>query len=367
MPGPSAPLQTGQPGSISWVNAMHTLDSRQQMPSSWDEVYLLQEALQPSIRSFTSITARSPPVVPGSPWLPYASQLDILQRESSRVWSADRRPGASPRLAELAAWTGGISAVGKAGFHITEEMTEEFMHAKLREFRHRDGSLGWHQAKFVQQEHDKFQSILLAADARRERLKAQSVEGTGQQDASENTKSIFDNIVARDPERYLAWLSTMGYFYFTTNHHNPYALSWEEWCEWKAPRSFEICCKQASAVRRPALGPGTIDRTKYGPPGDRPTITLEEAKKGNRRSMEFRNTANGMEVYLKEKAQYYKIGGEAMSREAAAHYYAIRGEDVWLVESVDSVQEAYEDPNRQMEAQIEVEFGCQALAAESQR
>lgn len=160
MPGPSAPLQTGQPGSISWVNAMHTLDSRQQMPSSWDEVYLLQEALQPSIRSFTSITARSPPVVPGSPWLPYASQLDILQRESSRVWSADRRPGASPRLAELAAWTGGISAVGKAGFHITEEMTEEFMHAKLREFRHRDGSLGWHQAKFVQQEHDKFQSIL---------------------------------------------------------------------------------------------------------------------------------------------------------------------------------------------------------------
>lgn len=83
--------------------------------------------------------------------------------------------------------------------------------------------------------------------------------------------------------------------------------------------------------------------------------------------MEFRNTANGMEVYLKEKAQYYKIGGEAMSREAAAHYYAIRGEDVWLVESVDSVQEAYEDPNRQMEAQIEVEFGCQALAAESQR
>ena len=364
MPGPSAPLQTGQPGSIPWVNAMHTLDPRQQMPSSWDEVYLLQEALQPSIRSFTSITARLPPVVAGSPWLSYASQLDILQRESDRSWSADRRPGASPRLAELAAWRGGISTVGKAGFSITEEMTEEFMHAKLRDFRHRDGLLGWHQANSVQKEYDKFQSILLAADARRERLRAQAVEGTGQQDASEHTTSILDNIVARDPERYLAWLSTMGYFYFTTDHHNPYTLSWEEWCEWKAPRSFEMCCKQASTVSRPALGPGTIDRTKYGPLGDRPFITLEEAKKGNRRSMEFRNTANGMEVDVEEKAQYYMIGGKARSREAAAHNHTIRGEDVWLVEPVDSVKEAYEDPTRQMEAQIELEFSCQALGAE---
>lgn len=257
--------------------------------------------------------------------------------------------------------------VAEAAFHITEEMTEEFMHAGLRGYRHRDGSPGCHQANFVQQEHEKLQRFLLAADARRERLRAQAVEGTGQQDASENVTSILDNIVARDPERYLAWLSTMGYFYFTTNRHNPYALSWEEWCEWKAPRSFEVCCKQTPEVRRPALGPGTINRTKYGPPGDRPTITLEDAKKGNRRSLEFRNTADGMEVYLKEKAQYYMIGGEAMSREAAAHYHAIRGEDVWLVEPVGSVKATYENPSRQMEAQIEAGFGCQALAAECQR
>lgn len=42
MPDSSAPLQIGQPGNIPWVNAVHTLDSRQQSPSTWDEVYLLR-------------------------------------------------------------------------------------------------------------------------------------------------------------------------------------------------------------------------------------------------------------------------------------------------------------------------------------
>ena len=248
--------------------------------------------------------------------------------------------------------------VRKARFSITEEMTEEFMHEKLRGYRHRIGSPSWHQERFVEHTHNEVQSMLLAAEAREGSLGAEPVEGIGQQHPLGNMMAILDNIVARDPERYLAWLSTMGYFYFTTNDHNPYALPWEDWCAWTAPRSFEVCCEQASAVRRPPLGPGAIDRTKYGPPVDRPTITLEEAKKGNKRSMEFWGAADGMEISLEEKAQYYIIGGEATSREAAAHYHAIRGKDVWLFDPLHTFKEVYNDPSRQRELEIETSFRC---------
>ena len=243
--------------------------------------------------------------------------------------------------------------VVKAEFDITEDMTEGFIHARLRGKMH-----GWHQDKSVEDKHDEFQSILLAADARREEFRAPVAEGIGQQDVSENITTILDNIVARDPERYLAWLSTMGYFHFTMYAHNPYTFSWEEWCTWVAPKSFEECCKQASIVRRPSIGPGRIDGSKYGPPGDRPTIALEEAKAGNRRAMEFRYTTNGMEVSQKEKAEYCMIGCEATSREAAAQYYAIRGEDVWLFEPINSIKEAYNDLSRKREVEVEADFRC---------
>ena len=239
--------------------------------------------------------------------------------------------------------------VGGAKFHITEEMTEEYMHAKLRAYRHPDGSLGWYQDKISERGYDRVQSFLVTADARKGK-------GKGEQDISEKITAILDSIVGRDPGRYLAWLSTMGYFHFTTKDYNPSGSSWEDWCKWKAPRSFEICCKQARDVDRPSSGPGAIDRTKYGPPGDRPTLTFEEAKRGNKRALEFQNTADGMEVSVKEKAQYCMIGGEATSREAAACYYAIRREDVWLYNPMESVKEAYNDSSRLRESEIEASF-----------
>ena len=366
MSGLSTLLLKVQPGSKQWVKALWELDSRQHMPSNWDEVDLLQEALKPSIRSFSRITSRSPPHVLGSAWSSYATQLDVLQRESDRCWRADRRHGAPPKLAGLNPWRGGILMVYKAGFHITEEMTEEFMHARFKHAKscgdkHREGSPSRQHDTYINKTYDHFQKLLLAADARKERLSrlsTQAVEGNGKQDDSESITAMLDNIVARDPERYLAWLTTMGYFYFTMSDHNPFNLDWQDWCMWKAPRSFELCCKPASAVRRPPLGPGAIDRTKYGPSGDRPAITLEEAKKGNRRSMEFRGTAKGMEVSQKEKAQYHMVGGEATSREAAVHYSAIREEDVWLFQPMNSLEEACNDPSRQREAELETSFRC---------
>ena len=362
----STPSLTEKPGSKVWVEALWELDSRQHMPSNWDEVDLLHEALKPSIRSFSRITSRTPPTVIGSAWSSYATQLDVLQRESDRCWKADRRPGAPPKLAALDPWKGGILMVYKAKFHITEDMTEEFVHPRFRDknspgCRHREGSPSWQQDRYISKTHDHFQDLLEAADARRAkliRLEIQSLDGNGNRDCSESITAMLDRIVARDPERYLAWLTTMGYFYFTMSDHNPFNLDWEEWCTWKAPRSFQLCCQPASPARRPQRGPGAIDKTKYGPTGDRPTITLEEAKKGNRRAMEFRGTANGMEVSQEEKAEYHMLGEEATSREAAVYYSAIRGDNIWLFQPMESFEEACDDPSRQREAELEASFRC---------
>ena len=360
IPGSSIPLQMDQPSSIPEVNTIDALDSREDKPSTWNEVYLLQEALKPSIRSFTRVTARAPPVVPESHWLSYADQLEILQRESDKHWTLDQRAGAPPKLAKLASWRGGIIMVDGAEFRITEEMTEQFTHQKFRRdvLPDQHGTLGWYQQTFNEQAHNELGCHLSAANARRESFRAQVAEGQDQHDASENIATTLDSIVARDPERYLAWLSTMGYFHFTTDRHNPYGYSWEEWCTWIAPRSFQIYCKPDVVVMWPPFGLGAVNAAKYGQLGDRPTISLEEAKRGNRRALEFLDGADGLEVSTKEKAQYYMIGGEATSREAAAHYHAIRGEDVWLFEPTNSFIEAGNDPSRQREAEVEASFEC---------
>ena len=356
MLGLSAPMQVGQPGSNPLVNVAYVQDSRDEKPSTWDEVCLLQEAMKPSIRSFTYVTSRTPKFDPETIWRSYAEQIEILQSESDRYWNADHRSGDPPILVRLDEWRGGILMIDKAGFLITEDTIKEFKHPALGRKRHRVNSPGCYQDTFGEQAHNEVKRILSAADARSERSRAQAVEGEEQQDVSGNTVESLDRIVARDPERYLAWLSTMGYFYFTMKDHNPYGFSWEDWCKWQAPRSFGSCCKQHVVVRRPPLGPGAIARTKYGQSGDRPTITLDEAKKGNRRAMEFRDTGNGMEVSMKEKSQYYMVDGEATSREAAAHYHVIRGEDVWLFEPEKSSKELYDDLSRQREAEVEASF-----------
>ena len=360
MPSPSTPLQLGQPSSISGVNSVDALDSREDKPSTWDEVYLLQAALKPSFRSFTRVTARAPPVVPDSHWLSYADQLEILQRKSDQHWITDQRSGPPPRLAKLASWKGGITKVDGAQFHITEEMTENFMHRDFRQniLPDQHGTLGWYQKRFSEQAHNELRCVLSAANARRESFTAQAMEGQEQQDATESVTTIIDSIVARDPERYLAWLSTMGYFHFTTDIHNPHGYSWEDWCTWIAPRSFQICCKQEFEVMWPPFGVGAVNAAKYGQPGNRPTISLKEAKRGNRRALEFLDGDDGLEVSTEEKPQYYMISGEATSREAAAHYHAIRGEDIWLFEPTNSFIKANNDLSRQREVEVETSFGC---------
>ena len=360
MPSSSTPLQMSQSSSLPEFNVIDALDSREEKPSTWDEVYMLQDALKPSFRSFTRVTARAPPVVPGSHWLSYADQLEILQRESDKHWITDQRSGAPPKLAKLASWPGGIIMLNEAKACMTEEMTEEFMHQDFRRdiVPDQQGTLGWYQNTFSEQAYNELGKLLFAANARRETFRAQAVEGHEQQDASEDISTILDGIIARDPERYLAWLSTMGYFHFTTDDHNPFGYSWEDWCTWIAPRSFQICCEQKVAVMWPPFGPGAVNAAKYRRLGDRPTISLEEAKRGNRRALEFHDGDDGLEVSVQEKAQYYMIGGEATSREAAAHYHAIRGEDVWLFEPSKSSVEAGNDPGRHRETEVEASFFC---------
>lgn len=75
--------------------------------------------------------------------------------------------------------------------------------------------------------------------------------------------------------------------------------------------------------------------------------------------MEFREGDDGLEVSVEEKPQYHMIRGEATSREAAAHYHGMRGEDGWLLESRNSSIEVNTDPSRQREIEVEASFGCQ--------
>ena len=70
----------------------------------------------------------------------------------------------------------------------------------------RNGSLGWYQNTFSEQTHKEAQKILSAAETRRAMLIAQLIYIKDQQDISESLTEILDKIVARDPERYPAWL-----------------------------------------------------------------------------------------------------------------------------------------------------------------
>ena len=355
-PGSSIPLQMGHAGGIPSIHTIGKTDSRDEAPKDWDEVFLLREVLKPSFRSFMRVTSRLPPAISGSAWSSYNRQLEILQRESDRCWGVDQRAGLPPKLAKLAEWRGGIRMVGKAVFRVTEEMSEDFLNKNIREYSSSDGSLGWHQRDFCEQAHKEFQEILLAADARIGKPKEQAVDGEEQQDICENLTETLDKIIALDPERYLAWLSAMGYYYFTSDEHNPCKLCWEDWCKREAPMSFHKTCKLDPIVASPPTGHGAINRSRYGPPGDRPTITLDDAKKGNKRVVESHDVVGGMAFSSKEEAQYYMMGGQATSRAAAAHYHVIRGRDCWLFDPRDSPKEETEDPSRRREAEIEASF-----------
>ena len=357
IPDPSIRSQMSNTGGIPSVNTIGEADSRDEAPKTWDEVFLLQDALKPSIRSFARVTSRTPPAISGSAWLSYNGQLEILQQESDRCWGVDGRAGPPPKLAKLAKWEGGIHKVGNAEFRITEEMTEKFLNNNIRGYSFSEGSLGWHQHTFGEQAYKEVHKILSAADAREEKRKAQAVNSEEQQDICETLTETLDMIVAQDPERYLAWLSTMGFVYFTKNEHNPCKLGWQEWCRWEAPMSFQKLCKPDHSVAGLPTGPGAINKSRYGPPGDRPTITLEEAMKGNKRFMELRDVAGGMVFSSQEEeAQYFMMGGQAMSRAAAAHYHVIRGKDGCLFELESSSKDEPKDPSRRREAEVEANF-----------
>lgn len=346
MPDANAPLQKPQEVSIPGVDTPYALDSRGEKPTTLIEIHLLQKALTPSIRSFTCVTGRPPVVVSGSKWLSYADQLDILQRESDEYWHVDGRTGPPPKLAQLGEWRGGIMRAGEARFCITEEMTEKFRQKKVIGNGHPDGSLGWHQDLFGGLAHYRAEGALSAADAKREGPKTQLVEREEDETLPEREIAKLDNIVDRDPERYLAWLSSMGYFYFRSSGYNHDDYGWEDWCKWQAPSTFENCCRQVPLLTRPTFGPGAIDRTKYGPVGDRPTITLDQAMKGNQGAIEFRKGNDGLEVCEEEKPAYHMNRGHAWSREGVAHSHGLQGDAARLAEHIKSTMEANDDPSR---------------------
>ena len=95
-----------------------------------------------------------------------------------------------------------------------------------------------------------------------------------------------DAVVAQDPEQYVAWLSTLGYGFFKECNH-PSFKRWDVWCPWVAPTKYEEVVFGFTRTTvpnyingKPRAGPGAPEKTKFGPTGVRPTVTLEQAERG---------------------------------------------------------------------------------------
>lgn len=267
--------------------ATHDEDSRQFCPRDMGEVEILQEALAPTCRNFVQVTAREPP--PISPWKSYAKQSEMLQIWSDRYWIAEDRKGNPPKIAQLDTWTGGIANFRKAKFVVTEEAAAKYTHSHL--FRWNDGpakpgSILWEEQMFLEVCLDNTRKELEDGKAREEERTANPQDtGNGGDPGPENDlEAILDSVVAEDPERYIAWLSSRGYAFYKWCTRSQKSLSWEVWCKWFAPTTYEA--SQTEPLRSHSNG-GIYTFNNGGSEKShrsllsRPTITLEQAEEGH--------------------------------------------------------------------------------------
>lgn len=301
-------------------------DPRRLCPKNLEEVEILHHALQPSIQSFTRITGTTPSITNGTMWQSYAVQLDLLQTASDKTWIADRGPGVPPKLAGLNAWYGGIKDLSKATFAVSEECRRPKTNGAIVEFEPSHGSLLWYEQEDVPELYKKAEKDLRDAAARKDTAMTEAEDSIGDSGgcgkrAVEDQTVTADGVIARNPGLYLSWLSTAGYATFSCPKHNPMPLSWENWCLWLAPSIYSESCPTKDHHSRPVSGPGSTDGRKFTP-GVRPSITLEEARKGNERWAESRKY----------------MGSIRLSEDGAALGYAVRAQDLWLSKAIEMIK-----------------------------
>lgn len=129
------------------VNARQThqyeeIDVRAKAPENWDEVKIIQQVLEPAIRSFALVTGRIPPDV--SLWKSYKEQRGAFQKASDQWWWLDEREGSPPELAGIGPSYGSIRSIVDAPMVITEDDLKYATHpAVFAPYEPEPGSMAW--------------------------------------------------------------------------------------------------------------------------------------------------------------------------------------------------------------------------------
>ncbi|MCJ1456162.1 hypothetical protein MMC28_006522 [Mycoblastus sanguinarius] len=314
--------------------------ARYHKPKTWDEVRDLQAALRPSFQMFTRLTNQLAPL---TVWDSYAVQWNEAQSMLNRLWPQIHSGynGNVPRLVRLRAWNGGIAEAYNARLDSNPIEASALRHPtqRLQQPGDNSNSLASMHTAYAIKFYDHITNELQRSDASRQATatapgnRAQSnlgVDGT-QDNSEENWREYLDRLIARNPGEYLAWLSARSYEIFEASKASAMGMTWEYWCSIFAPIHFEQTCHKIIEPHginytegKPAAGPGASDRTKYGPPGARPTLSLDDAMRG--------------------REAFRMVGGSSCSTAAQTHYSAFKGKDACMTPALSrAFRTAYRD------------------------
>ena len=102
LPAPQTSLAT----STTSTPAQTLPDSRDDVPETCKESYILGDALEETVEHFRRLTGQTPK--PTKSAESYSSQWNALQAQFAPVWKSQRPAEETPLLFRLGAWTGGI-------------------------------------------------------------------------------------------------------------------------------------------------------------------------------------------------------------------------------------------------------------------
>ena len=112
-PAPSCrhrPLPAPQPtpaSSPTPAQAQDLPDSREDVPETCKESYILRDALEETVEHFKKLTRQNPQHT--NTFQSYSSQWNALQAQFNPIWRSQRPREETPFLFKLRAWTGGIA------------------------------------------------------------------------------------------------------------------------------------------------------------------------------------------------------------------------------------------------------------------
>ena len=311
------------------------IDARTERPRNWEEVKLLQTAINPSILHFAMLTNRQPDMP--SEWLPYNDQWAYLQMQLEQRMGLPGQDMRRPRLVRLGKWTGGI---------LNEEVATKLRQKTyIDQFNPRDPGraqilAGTIQEAERQRVHDMAETFgkeleqlethqtseptpipgndLNMAKVGRAKLQNVDLHALYPRDPFEIAPEAeaADMLIAQDPEAYLQFLYTDGFQFFQGLSQQ---ISWDEWCSDWAPQWYRQDLLDIKESKKEERKRGA-EPTKHGKQlkyQSIPVLTYDQAELAHRRWK-----ANGSHRTRTE-------GRRGMFQA----FHAIKGKDVFLTQA----------------------------------